>query len=421
MRVPTWQLRQLVRADEGQALVLTAMALVVLMVMAGLGVDVAFLRYQKQQMQKAADAGAIGGASALIYSGNYTAAARNDAAANGFTHGTNGITVTVNKPPQTAGDPYQGNSNYVEVIVSQPQPTFFMRIGGFNSVAVSARAVGSAIGSASGCMYVLDPTDNNSLWVEGSGNVTSACGIYVGSSDPSALKKSGSGNLSATFIGIVGGMNEVGSGSVTPTPVTGIASVSDPLSGTPKPTVGACTQTGQVVISGTTATLNQGVYCGGIKVTGASTVTFNSGLYILLGGLYITGSGTFVGNGVTFYNTGNTTYPYAPINIAGSTSMSLSAPVSGSLAGILFFEDSSVGTCCGSTTSNTINGSGGAGYTGALYFPNTPLTYTGSSTLSAYTVIVAWTVKITGSTTINDNYSSLPGGASPIHAATLAE
>jgi len=309
----------------------------------------------------------------------------------------------------------------LEVIVSQPQPTFFMKVGGFTSVPVRGRAVASAASSASGCVYTLDPTDSESLWVEGSGNVTSACGIYVDSSSPSALKKSGSGNLSATGIGIVGGMNEVGSGLVTPTPVTGITPFSDPLQGTPKPTVGACTHTGQVVISATTATLSQGVYCGGIKVTGASTVTFNSGTYILLGGLNITGSGTFVGNGVTFYNTGNTTYPYSPINIAGSTSMSLSAPVSGPLAGILFFEDSSVGTCCGATTSNTINGSGGAGYTGALYFPNTPLTYTGSSSLSAYTVIVAWTVQITGSTTINNNYSSLPGGASPVHTAALAE
>ena len=137
----TRQLRQLARADEGQALVLTAAGLVVLMLMAGLGVDVGFLRYQKQQMQKAADAGAIAGASALIYGGAVTAAARNDTSANGFTDGKNAITVTVNNPPQTAGDPYQGNSSFVEVIVSQPRPTFFMKVGGFTSVPVRARAV----------------------------------------------------------------------------------------------------------------------------------------------------------------------------------------------------------------------------------------------------------------------------------------
>jgi len=58
---------------------------------------------------------------------------------------------------------------------------------------------------------------------------------------------------------------------------------------------------------------------------------------------------------------------------------------------------------------------------GALYFGTTPLNCSESSSLSPYLVIVAWTLAPSGNTTINDNYSSLPGGASPIHAATLAE
>ena len=45
---------------------LAALGMVVLMMMAGLGVDVGYLKYQKQQMQKAADAGALAGATALI-------------------------------------------------------------------------------------------------------------------------------------------------------------------------------------------------------------------------------------------------------------------------------------------------------------------------------------------------------------------
>src|ERR1019366_5870972 len=130
MRFLARQLKQLKRADEGQALVVIALALVVLMLMAGLGVDVGFLRYQKQQMQKAADAGAIAGAANLVYAGfgspTITTAAKNDTAANGFTDTVNGITVTVNNPPSSApfsGGPYK--NDYVEVIVAQSQPTFF--------------------------------------------------------------------------------------------------------------------------------------------------------------------------------------------------------------------------------------------------------------------------------------------------------
>ncbi len=82
------------------------MALVVLMLMAGLGVDVGYLRYQKTQMQKAADAAALAGASALLYGSNYVAAGKNDSSANGFTDGQNGITVQIYTPP-TSG-PFAG-------------------------------------------------------------------------------------------------------------------------------------------------------------------------------------------------------------------------------------------------------------------------------------------------------------------------
>ena len=152
-------------------MVLTALALVVLMLMAGLGVDVGYLRYQKQQMQKAADAGAIAGASALIYNGNWNAAAVADVNANGFTTTkTNGRpwrTIAVNSPPTTPGDPFHGEAGYVEVIVTQPQPTFFMRVGGFDTVPVSARAVASAVVNGSGCMFAMDPTDSERFWWTG--------------------------------------------------------------------------------------------------------------------------------------------------------------------------------------------------------------------------------------------------------------
>ena len=70
------RLKQFGGAEEGQALALGAFVLVVLMLMAGLGVDVGYLRYEKLQMQKAADAAAIAGASALIYGGQVQLAAQ---------------------------------------------------------------------------------------------------------------------------------------------------------------------------------------------------------------------------------------------------------------------------------------------------------------------------------------------------------
>jgi len=421
--LPTRQLRQLKGADEGQALALTAVALVVLILMVGLGVDVGFMRYQKQQMQRAADAGATAGAAALIYGGNYTAAAQNDTAANGFTNGQNGITVTVNKPPATVGDPYYDNAGYVEVIVAQAQPTFFMRVAGINAVTVRGRAVASAVNSASACIYILDPS-GTSFPDSGSANLTSACGILINSNSSTALNISGSAAITASSIGIVGNWTESGSAKVSPTPVTGITPFSDPLAGVGEPTIGSCTSQSGTYSGSQTATLNPGTFCGGINISGSATVTFTAGTYILDGGgLTISGSGTGTGTGVTFYDTYDSSHTYAPFNLSGSSATSFSAPTSNTYSatcceGMLLFQDRSVPT---SASGSSVSGSSGQTYTGALYFKTTALNYSGSSALAPYNIIVAYTLTLSGSTTINDNYSSLSGGVSPVHAAALAE
>jgi hypothetical protein len=149
-------------------------------------------------------------------------------------------------------------------------------------------------------------------------------------------------------------------------------------------------------------------------------VTFNSGTYVLLGGgLSAKGSGSLSGTSVTFYNTYNSTYPYAGIDMSGSGSMNFSAPTSGSLAGILVFQDRSVPT--GSAASK-FNGSGSSTFTGAVYMPTTAVNYIGSGSGSPYTILVAYDVSLTGSgsLTIGNNYSSLADG-SPIKSHALFE
>jgi hypothetical protein len=111
---------------------------------------------------------------------------------------------------------------------------------------------------------------------------------------------------------------------------------------------------------------------------------------------------------VTFYNTGNSTYGYSGISISGGTTENLSAPTTGSLAGILFFQDRTV---VGGASSSF---SGGAMSTlvGALYFPTTDISYSGGVT-AAYTIIVSRRISFSGGATLNSDYSSLPAG-SPI-------
>jgi len=432
IHLPKRRLSEFNKAEEGQAVVMTALALVGLLLMAGLGLDVGYLRYEKQQMQKAADAGAVAAASAKIYGGNYTVAGKNDTAANGFKDGQDGITVAVNIPPNTPGDPFLGNKNYVEVIVTQPQPTFFMRVGGFNSVNVSSRAVASMYGSPAGCIYVLDPADPDTYTATGTITLSSACGLLVDSANTKAFKDNGGACTQATGITLVGGV-DVDACSQPPQSgiVTGVAPFSDPLSYLQPPSFNGCDQTGLHINKDTA--IGPGVYCGGIQVSSGINVTLASGLYVLNGGGFkMSGGGSLTGDpaGVMFYNTGtgNGSKKYGTIDIEGVNNTFLTAsPVdtttganAGMLAGILFFDDRNASSYI-SNPVNIITGGSSANISGALYFPSTALQYSGGTTQTAYTVVVAWQLTIAGNATFNDDYSDLPGGGSPIHAAVLAE
>ena len=88
--------------------------------------------------------------------------------------------------------------------------------------------------------------------------------------------------------------------------------------------------------------------------------------------------------------------------------MNLSAPTSGTTEGFLFFEDRTNNTA--STTEKIVGGAGST-FDGALYFKHGALTFAGNNSTNGYMVIVANTIKINGTTTIGNNYSSLQPGS----------
>lgn len=407
------------KSDAGQALLMMALSMIVLCGFAGMGIDMGYLRYMHRQMQAAADSAALAGAAEVGY-GDVTSAAQADAATNGFTNGVNGTAITVNNPP-TSG-PNQGNGIYVEVLLSQRQPTFFMKLLGVSSEMVSTRAVAYS-GVSGGCIYALDPSQSSAFTVNGNSNLSAQCGILDNSNNSTAaLVTNGGGCMSAKYIGVVGAFKNNSSCITTPTPVTGIAGFSDPLAYLQPPTVGSCTYSSGVSISGGTQTLYPGVYCGGLSISGGSTdVTFSPGTYIINGGgMNISGGANVHGDGVTFYITAPDQSSFKGVSITGGSNSDLIAPTSGTYASILFFQDRSFSSTSSGSDSNIAGGSG-LNITGTLYFPTTNLTYAGSNTTALYTILIADTVKISNTTVINDTYQVLPNGSSPIHSAILSE
>jgi uncharacterized membrane protein len=202
-------------------ILIVAAALTALLGFAALATDVGFLWNTKREMQTAVDSAVMAGEQELVAPNSgatITSAARNDAASNGFTNGVNGVSVAVNTPPLSGT--YAGQTNAVEVIVSQNQPTFFLRALGFTAVPVATRAVG-APGNGAGCIFAMDPTASNALVASGSASVTAQCGIWVNSSSTSGMVSSGSACITGGTIGIVAtAYSNSSSCPPSPTPTT---------------------------------------------------------------------------------------------------------------------------------------------------------------------------------------------------------
>ena len=132
--------------------------------------------------------------------------------------------------------------------------------------------------------------------------------------------------------------------------------------------------------------------------------------------MVINGNSTMTGTGVTFYNTTGTG-GYGAITLNGNSQANFSAPTSGALAGILFFQDRSIPS---SGASSTINGNSSSTFDGAIYFPTTLLTFNGNSSANGYSIVVANELILNGNAALGSNYSSLANG-SPITSSILAE
>jgi Flp pilus assembly protein TadG len=407
--------------------VTVSLALVALMGISALAVDVGHLWTTRRLMQNAADAAAMAGADEVAIGGSKSqvvAAARAASAQNGFTDdsrtfaSSSEVSVAVYQPPQSG--PYATSPNAVQVIVSQTQPTYFIRVLGWQNVPVSTLAVGLTVSGGS-CVYALDPTASGTITVTGTGTLNSTCGLYDNSDNSSsALIVSGGGTIQAPLVGVVGGTTINGGGSTPPS--TGIAAFGDPLAWVSQPTAGTCSSYKTQNLSGT---VYPGLYCGGIKINAGANVTFMPGTYIINGGgLTILAGATVTGSSVTFFLTGQNKSSSSPSNyggvqIAGSASVNLSAPCnssSGGIEGMLFFEDRAMTNGMGSV----INGGSASYFSGALYFPTTSLSYSGSSGSNQYTLVVANTISVAGTASINNNYSCLSNG-SLIKNAALAQ
>jgi Flp pilus assembly protein TadG len=354
------------RARRGKTLVIFVLTLPALLGMTGLVIDSGLLLATQRAAQNGADAGALA-ATMELYRGSSSSSATSTATT--FIQTYNGLsssTVTINIPP-TSG-PYNGQTGYVEAIVSVPFTTSFIQILGVNSSqTVGARAVAGyePIAAGQGAI-VLNPNvpgitmngNNTRLIVNGGITVNSTLGgvDQYGATVTSPLGNYGfrtqnstqsPAPVAAVAIQVAGGIDTLDNFRAydstfpnyydpnnTDRPVFANLQTQapDPLINLPTPTTSNGVQAsyyGKPILANghltsyaspqsvqinnsDTVTFDPGIYT---KITlNGGTSTFNTGIYVLGPGLgngngqqtlSISNGATVNGSGVMFYNTGS--------------------------------------------------------------------------------------------------------------------
>jgi hypothetical protein len=349
-------------------------------------------------------------------------------------------------------------------------PTF-LQVMGFKTANIAATATGGIVGAAGtggGCLYVLDSSAAQSLYLNGAA-LALTCGVYINSSnttnafqlnsaaaclfysstpysscpsmatDSLPLTMATGAKISCSGCGCETdayyGTQNPSNNTKCATPTYGSATT-DPLSSLPAPTcgTGCSTETaysnsnlGNYSVTGPSSCSGVIQYNGGIKITGGN-VTIPCGTYILNGGgLEIEGANTTVtGTGVFFYNTANSGQTAGPLLISGQPAVNLTSNTTGTYEGIMFMQDHSV---CPST-SHAINGNTNIKINGTIYLHCTQtgsnyvaqnMLYTGESSTGFYSALVVDTIQINGESNLvldptggQNTGIGLGGGAKPV-------
>jgi hypothetical protein len=377
-------------APKGAVLALFALCLPVLFASLGLGVDMGHMFSQKRRLQIGVDSAALAAAHALRRGndGQIVAAAGAACEANGFDLSSGDLTV--NRPP-LAG-PKAGDSNFIEVILTEESDTFFLRAVGIDEQVVTARATAGLLFSGGACMLVLETDDEKSLHINGKAKVDlKNCSVYINSDDSNALMGEGDAEFTASDISVVG---DYYGDIFDPEPNSDVDPVDDPLADLAEPPYGSCDHDGEYQIDNN-RTLSPGVFCGGLKLTSSANVTFLPGIYIIAGGgMQIVDDASISGENVMFYLTESKDYDYKKLEFSTNGDIDLSGRTSGDHKGILFFQDRDIDDGEMSEFKNDTTGD----FSGTFYFPTTTLLFT-----DKFKVVDADMLIVTSKIEINDD------------------
>lgn len=389
------------RSERGQALILIVLAVVLLAGMAGLVVDGGNAFLDRRNAQNAADSAVLASALARVKGDpNWSAAALESAAQNGYNNDGARNTVELHTPPKDG--PYMGNLNYVQVVITSHVPTYFARIIGrrelVNVVEATARTKlpeikelmrGNALVSLA---PDSDCNNRKSFWVHGEATLSiSGGGVFVNSNNRTcALFQNGNGSIrvdNGYDIQVVGGASIQKPRLLSPGVTVGVAPDSYPPPFV-MPDIG-CGKEAEVSLDGLSMTA--GTWDGTFPPEGVKFL--EGGVYCLNDGMDITDD--LQGNNVLFY------VKKGEVHFSHTAQIILDARNSGKNAGLLIYlpqeNDSKV----------VLNGGPDSSIAGTILAPASPIILKGmDSPTGFHSQIIGYTIEADGSSDIKINYKN---------------
>lgn len=364
--------RRIAGDRRGAMAFIVALSTPVLLGGVGMATDVIQWAYMKRAMQRQADSGALAGAFAISQQRNVSQTVTADLARNQNVDLT--AAPIIENAPRTG--PFTGNTRAVRVALATnvrlPFAGYIMR----TAITIPVEATAQVVSQGEYCILALETANTTGIFMNGNTTLDIGCGMMSNSPSATSITAGGSGDIRATPVAAVGGVptsNNYANGTqLIPYSVPQV----DPLAGLPEPQITDRATRFNDKPQGKT-TVSPGVYSG-MNIQG--DVKFNPGVYYIDGSNFSVGSqATVTGDGVTIIlssrTAANNPGSIATVDMNGGATINLTAPTSGTYAGVLFYQDRRAED----SGTNKINGNSSSKFQGAIYFPGQQMTFNGTT------------------------------------------
>lgn len=400
-------LKRLWSDRRGNALLIFAGALPLVIGSAGLASDTIQWALWKRQLQRAADSAALAGVYDRIGNDSSTSTVAAAVTDDLSRHNQTNITL-LTAYPQLSYPTGANWTNPVKVELGLQKRLGFSSLFLASPPIIKAEATAATVATGVYCVVSLVDTSETGIRATGNGDINLGCGMITNSTSLTAAIATGSSEVDATPIAAVGDIQDSDNwGGADLLPFT--VKQADPYEDVNPPTFSSCQgNANKIQISNPHDVVDRstdtGVQCvSDIDVNG--TLKLGAATYVVDGGSFTAGASaviTCTGCTIVLTNSDSGSTPtIGTVTINGDAKLVMDAPTTGTFDGILFYQDRRAPES--DTTVNKINGNADSMLSGALYFPNQQLQINGNAGLDfGCAQFVAYVVEFAGNGSINN-------------------